>query len=72
MKEVHTAQVVLEAFWTQNPNKETIPAMPKIFHYNLLKFTKLSARIDSNSAVPSRFKLFYGKKKQSDCNANIE
>ena len=27
---------------------ETIPARPKIFHYNLLKFTKLRARIESN------------------------
>lgn len=60
------AQVVLEVFFLfglKNPNKETIPAMPKIFHYNRLKFTKLSARIDSNFCCTIKVQaLFTGKK----------
>lgn len=43
--------------------KKTIPAMPKIFHYNLLKFTKLRARIDSNFCYTIKVQaLFTGKK----------
>ena len=59
-------QVVLEVFplfGLKNPNKVIIPAMPKIFYYNLLKFTKLNAQIDSNFCCTVKVQdLFTGKK----------
>lgn len=74
VRRLQCVQVVLEVFplfGFKNPNV-TIPAMPKIFHYNLLKFTKLSARTDSNFCCTIKVQaFFYGKEKQSDCNANI-
>lgn len=57
-------------FGLKNPNKETIPARPKIFHYNLLKFTKLRARIESNFCCTIKVQALQERK--TICNANID